>query len=848
MRDSDGNLIDDHLLITGKTLPPSLPQPLLRRNRLETILNDAWERKLTLLTAPPGYGKTTLLQVWAARQKHPVGWLRLDERDVMPRRCITYLAQAIPNMPDELRSKYMKWSIGNEPMNDNEMEKIAAEWMTCMEQYDRPVLLIVDAAEHLSHRSVIFLFQLLLDYGPEHLHILIAGRHVPTLSASGNIGRIGVRQLKLSEAELAEYARRSIGLRVDEHFARELAERAGGWFAAIQAYLPYTQEQKHLEDVQIHKRVLHQLSPYFHVSGSRQIPDHALLSLSMVKPRHLSQFIRIADLSVEQLTSLAAEWPFFSPHPDQPDDDILHPLFAQWLRHHLPITSASEYTKLKRQLALQLEAEGCYTDAIEYALDAGDLDLFANMVNLHNEKLLRRSFESLLTQLGRLSESQLIQYPTLAFFYAWSLIHIRRFVDAERVADLLESAITSRDDIRFHDTKDLMIGYLAGLRSMIHISRGETALGLFYTKKAFNELHQGGKPFRQSLYFEPGTASLLKAEYGHYGMVYPVMATYRYLEKRWGKRDLGYAVILVLLGQCYYEINRLDKAESYLQDGLRLSVELDFADTYIPAELAWARLKWKTGEKSAAYSALQEAREQMIRMGDKHRIAIIDACETELLIAQGNAKQVRRWLLRADDIVHNVNLTRMYEAIVLIRAYSLLGRWLEAKMLGERVLQLAERYKLTCYLIEVNYLLANISHNQGDIEQAMRWLHRALSLAHQYRYLNTLIDEGAALSPLLRQYLEEHRSSKANVRQYAERLLQQLDDAKSDVAHEVSPMSALTSQEKRVYHYLMQGFDNRTIATELSISSETIKRHCRHLYRKLGVRNRQELIERSLNG
>src|SRR5690606_25969655 len=116
-------------------------------------------------------------------------------------------------------------------------------------------------------------------------------------------------------------------------------------------------------------------------------------------------------------------------------------------------------------------------------------------------------------------ENTLRRHSGLVFMNGWALIHARRFGAAEQMADILEKEIAHEKSTNHTEMGDPLVGYLASLRSMIHFSRGETDLGAVYMKQSYEQLKDGGALFRRALYFSPYTASLFKAEYGHYGIL-----------------------------------------------------------------------------------------------------------------------------------------------------------------------------------------------------------------------------------------------------------------------------------------------------------------------------------------
>lgn len=161
---------------------------------------------------------------------------------------------------------------------------------------------------------------------------------------------------------------------------------------------------------------------------------------------------------------------------------------------------------------------------------------------------------------------------------------------------------------------------------------------------------------------------------------------------------------------------------------------------------------------------------------------------------------------------------------------------------------MAESGSLACFIVEVNVILAQIYRRQGRHDRSLEKLNRAMEVAHAQRYVRTLADEGEALVPLLRDYVEKYpKNGSAALLKYAKRMLALLPQEGMQEDDGLPASASLTPQEKRVLQFLMEGADNRNISTAMSISMETVKRHCRHIYRKLGLRNRKQVVEQFAN-
>ena len=837
----------------------SLPAPLarpFRRERLHQRLQASWERKLTVLAAPTGYGKTSLLRMWTAEQSHPVGWLRLDASDNELRRFLLYFIRACPLPPGgEGADAYAEWLRNAEPDRlAADLEAFAAQWIGELERNEAPFMIVLDSFEAIRHPDILRFLTLFLRFGPLQMHLVLAGRAVPGIAhprqEEGGTALIPAEELALTDAELAAYVHSQCAARLSRPELAELAARAQGWFVGANAYLPLVREHRRIGgDPACHSRAEQDTAAYFR----SLLTDAEQPLLARTLGRLAAADGPIDDALANALTAdidaaptpagLARQGWFLFPLPDDLGRWAFHPMFASYLRRELRAAEPQVYTALQRINAEHAEREDRYIRAAEYALAGGERELAADLLLRYTHEVLREG--RMIPLLERFTEDELQARPALLFLYAHSLIYARRIHAAEHAVERLAAILADAPNTVLPSTGEPLAGYCSALRSMIHFSRGETEAGLAYMEQTARELKGPGRLHRHSLYFHPYTASLLRGKLAHYGVLRSALATFEYCLPRWGLRDTSYAVIRIGLGECLYEQGRLEPAEEHLRQGLALGLDLNDPGLFVPAYLAWAQLKWRQGEKEAAWTALREARSQLVRRELGARLPVVDACEVKLRIREQDARRVRAWL-RVSPLAEASSIPgdRMYEAFALLRAYLFLGKLAEALALAEKLLHFALETNHPRDLIEVHLLGALICRRQGNVERALDKLDKALSHALAQGYVQMIADEGAALAELLKQYRKSSRAKENTaLAKFADSLLKTVPkDEWPDSGPDPAISAALTRQEKRVFQLLVAGASNRAIADSLSISVETVKKHCRHLYRKLGVVNRKQAV------
>jgi LuxR family maltose regulon positive regulatory protein len=850
------NPLADLNLFRAKLMPSkTIHQPYIRE-RLHIRLNHAWQRTITVIHAPSGYGKTVLLKSWADSQLQPIGWLRLDSEDNELRRFMFYFLHALPIPSNEELHDWSEWIRRSDSEDlSPELESLAAECVASLEQLEQPHMMILDNFESIRNPDIIrFLILFFRNVSP-HLHTILSGRHItdfgPAMYEDGEETSITTEQLILTDEELQLYIRNRTSFDMTSVEVNDLQQHTQGWFVGVNAYVPLIGKYGYLfGETHFHSSVEYDIAAFFrslfhaenrsellqtliHVSAARQLTEGLAKRLTEdVSPR-----ITLEELSREG-------W-FLFPLHQQPGSYVFHPMFNAYLLKEFQQSSGELYAAITLKCIVHAEQSHEYIQAVEYALDAGLRDHAAELLLRYAPELMRNS--DLNTYLARFTKEELTKYPGLAIMFADSLIHARQIHRAEQVLSLLDAIVADNPQVTFTPTNEPLNGYLTALHSMIHFSKRETELGLIYMQKTAELLGGPGQLHRHSLYFHPHTASLLRGKYGHYGVLESAIATCEFGLPRWGRKDTSYAVMLICLGESRYEQGRMDEAESYLLEGLKLSLDLDIPGLFVPAYVAWALLKYGKGEKEAAWATLQQARNQLIHRNLDEQLAVINACEAKLRMKEEDIRHVRKWMQTASVrslISSSPSQERIFEAFIILRAYIFIGNTSEALLLGESLLQAALRVNHPRDLIESHLLLAQIYHRQGKTDNAVEKIMLAASEAHAQGYIHLISDEGAALVDLLTASRKRYRlQGNLELDQFVAKLLRVMPKKGGTTSTSLVPNVALTRQEQRIFQLLIEGASNRTIADVLAITLETAKRHCRHVYHKLGVANRKQVIQ-----
>lgn len=401
-------------LLEAKVLAPALPAAYVSRSSLLQHLDGLLERRLTVLQAPAGFGKTTALaEIVHDRKKRGVvvGWMALDADD-MPHLFGSYLAYSFERAGLELGplSAHDAWASSEAV---HQMGMLAR----AIEQHEAPCLLVLDEVDNLPSRTV-RLVDLLVRRAPRNLHIALACRTNPGLELSkyvldGGALVLGAEALRFSRADIARF----LGGAVSRGELAAIEERTAGWPVALRVHRNargaarvglLSADAAQLTEGYIGMSVLRGLSPE---------DRDCLFDLSVfdwVDADLVDEVLGSSDarLRVVSLSTLNGLLPRVDP------DGVvrrLHPLVRNYCLKQLAVQNPDRKRSLHRRIALQLARRGQLTPSWRHASEAGDSRLVGELIERHGAfRLWLREGVTRLISAGRFLTPEIVErYPRL---------------------------------------------------------------------------------------------------------------------------------------------------------------------------------------------------------------------------------------------------------------------------------------------------------------------------------------------------------------------------------------------------------------------------------------------------
>ena len=863
------------LLRTKITLPPSRVH-LVARRRLLDRLHQGLARPLTVVAAPAGFGKTTLVVDWL-RELAPaaaVAWISLDEDDAETSHFLYYLVAALQAVEPAVGRAPISLlgSLGMPAPKD-----LVALLLNEIGDSDKQIVLALDDYHLVGNPQINAAVEFLVERMPEKLHLVLVARDQPDLPiarwrALDRVNEFGLDDLRFSFDESAQFLKNTMGLELDGDTVRALGDRTEGWVAGLQMAALSRQQPirvNRAEDMDQRATSFSGEHRYVidYLAGEvlrRQSDDvRSFLTKTGVLERlsaPLCDAITGRNDSKVVLPRLEQANMFLVPLDDGRQWYRYHQLFADFLRSRL---NPAERRDLLQKASAWHEASGYGSEAIKYALAAEDVPatirLFRTLVE---DALGRGDMPTLLGWLDAIPDKTLREHSDLLAYKSW-LLYLRGLTYEAQEYPAPPNPAEAGADV-----SQAQRGMWYAFHSYLALNWGDPRDAIEPAKRALDALGTSGSFFRvfaksllgqaQALCGDRNAAIdtlneayALGRKLGNHlmsldalGHLTPLMiargelreaivrckeAASKYVDSAGEPLPLA-GFVHISLGILFYETNDLDTARKYLETGIALCQQLGMIFPTMMGQRALARLQFATGDRESAWNTLAEARDIAERPESPRRKRSVAVLTAELQLREGNVGEAARTVGASHELKGS---TTEYEALTFARlliaqhhpslAESQLAKLDDAAVADRRDGSLAA----------IRVLQALCKRAQGHHSAALRLLESAVSLAASRGYRRIFLDEGIGLSTML-----------AQVRHVAPEFVSALLDALPQEAETMAPAlpEPLSKSEREILRLLNVGATNQEIADKLGTTIGTTKWHLNQIFGKLQVRNRTGAI------
>jgi LuxR family maltose regulon positive regulatory protein len=874
-------------ILATKLYLPRLRPNVVSRHRLIERLNEGLHRKLTLISAPAGFGKTTLVSAWVEGIERPTAWLSLDEGENDPTRFLTYLVAALQTIEATIGEGVLRALQSPQPPPP---EAILTSLLNDLTTRRDPFILVLDDYHVIEDKAVDQALIYLINHLPPHMHLVIATRedpHLPLsrLRARDQLTELRAADLRFTPTEAAAFLNQVMGLTLSAQDVAALERRTEGWIAGLQfAALALKGHQDPTRFITSFTGSHHFVLDYLleEVLGLQDAPIQTFLLRTSILDRMCGPLCDAVVLDPSLSGQATLEYLehanlFLIPLDNERQWYRYHHLFAQLLRKLLQsttISSRSEERKLiaelHRRASVWYEENGLELEAFQHAVAAHDIDRAAHLVEGKEMSLhFLGATASMLSWLQSLTTAELDARPSLWVVYASAVLFVGQNTGVEQKLQAAEAALQGTEpDER---TRDL-VGRIASMRATLAVMQHDVATIIAQSRRALEFLHPNNLPMRTATTWTLGYAYQLQGERAAASQaytdvialgksfgdsIYTLAATVSLGQVQETNNQLSLATrtyqrVLELAGdpplliaceahlglaRILYQWNDLEAAEQHGQQCIQLTQQIESIDTFVSYAVFLARLKLARGDVPGAAAILDEAEAFVRQHHFVHRMPEVAAEQVLLLLHQGHLAAAAH-LAQTHELP--ISQARVHlaqgETSAALAALESWRRRVEAKGWKDEQLK-------------VMVLQALALEAQGDKDQAVLLLSDALTRAVPGGFIRLFVDEGRPMAQLLSQV-----KARGMMPDYVGKLLVAFDAA-ADVHKSEGPsypslpaqplIDPLSRREVEVLQLIAQGLSNQEISERLVLALETVKGHNKKIFGKLQVQRRTEAVARA---
>lgn len=703
-------------LLKTKLYIPQIKPVRVSRHRLLSRLEEIGSHKVFLISAPAGFGKTSLLAEWAVLTENLVGWLSLDAGDNDPSCFLTYLCAALESASEGVSANALALLESPHPLNP---PSIINALLNDVEKVDSPVVLVLDDYQFLTAQLVHETLAYLLEHATQNLHLVIASRSDPPiplsrLRAHQELLEIRTADLRFTLEEAVQFFNQVMRLDISVEDIQSLEARTEGWIAGLQmAALSLQGNPDRARFIQT-------------FSGSqRYILDYLIEEVLNRQPEPIQQFLlktsvleRLCDSLCEAVIGeqgigdrgaggSSSSTPYSLPHTPSNTQAVLEylektnlflvPLDGErrWYRYHHLFADllASQLQRLQPQLLPELHARaslwyeenGQVEQAIEHALANKDFERVANLIERNEQSLtIQVNFSKLQNWINRIPEEMVLRRPWIGITQGWIWIVAGKLAKLGSWMDLVEQNLqcSQQDDYSESQRRD-MAAEIASIRAYIAFFRGD--------------LNQTIELAGQALQFcSP-------------------------------KNDGLRVRILQQMGESYLVLQDLAKADECFQQVIGLGVRIQDFQSTTTASIRFYKTLKLLGKLNEAEEMLNLV---MRALSDSGRAQTPVAAKPELCL--GDLLRVRGQMEAAQKLLdqglsHSRQYNIPYDTVLALtfktRLLYTLGKWDEALLLLEEAVPLLESYSAPPAITDTWALQrASVWMKKGDVGRVEGWI------------------------------------------------------------------------------------------------------------------------------
>lgn len=882
-------------ILTTKVSIPPLRTDLVHRPHIIEHLNNSSRGKLTMVSAPAGFGKTTAIVEWLNSVDRPKTWITLEQSDNEVSRFLAYLISAFQTLDESFKRIQISTPLIPQAPSDN---AILSELINAIAAYQGNPILVLDDYHHIENQEVHDLVNYFLKHQPPNLHIVIASRYDPPLQisllrAQGQMIEIRSEELRFTKQEISKLLNEILALGLESENIDMLVERTEGWIASLQLLALSLQGRADKGDF---------VASFS--GGHHYLVDYLVDEILVNQPEEIQTFLYRTSIfdrfcaplcdavmggvnSRKLLRKLEKSNLLLIPLDNERVWYRYHHLFADCLKQRINENQPEILPELHRKAGEWFKGEGLFEEAIIHGIQAEDYDFVVDLIEEYADVFLWHGDHATLQRwLSTIPEHKFKSRPLLSISFAITDLMAGRSEEIEKKLLVAETALES---ITLKSDKKELQGIIAAIRaSSAFLISGNVSDTIKFSQQALKLLPENNATWRTVVALDSGDAHTLSgnleaAEHdyhqaaasskrGEHVFLYRVSSAKlanNFLARghlkagaetiqqaieftdTWGMLETPRTPLLfTILADIQCEWNQLTEALKNINKGIAQSEE---ANNLLAA--AWghrtlAKILFSSGELAAANKAIGKL-ESLARRTKlpSYILTSLLTWKVRIEIAKSGADKSRLELAErllqeqefslTDDKFSYDSYLRQFSQVRLLIAQQ---KFTEAIRNIDRLMEITEAWGYTNGLIELLILKSLTFYLQNEKAQAIAVLEDALSKAEPEGYVRLFVDEGEPIAALLQRIRD-----KGIFLDYIDSLLAAFKETGGiePLQLQQTLIEQLSKRELEILNLLSTELSVPDIADQLMVSANTVRTHTRNIYAKLEVHNRRSAVRRA---
>jgi LuxR family maltose regulon positive regulatory protein len=880
-------------LISTKIYKPFTQPNIVIRERLLEMLNCGLKRKLTLIAAPAGFGKTTLLTEWSSTINLPSAWVSLDSGDNDPKRFLSYCLSALKTLQPEFGENTLSIINSAQVTNAetiittfiNEINSDLKESVLILEDYH-----LVDSP--LVHNAIIFL----LEHLPLNIHLYIACRHDPPFPLSKmrlrkQLCEIREADLRFTKEEAKIFFKKTMNLDLTDEEISVLEEKTEGWIASLQLAALAMQGRKDIHKFikdfsGSHNYIVEYLTEEVLIHLDTNLQEFLLYTSILEKfSSPLCDAVIGGSESQHILDYLDKSKLFLVPLDEHKKWFRYHHLFSDLLKFRLDQLFPDIIDTLHNRASIWYEKNELTEEAINHSLLAGNIERAADLIDAASIRaLVKGEFTTIKNWSEKIDPVVLSTRPFILLSLAWIntilseldkavplLAKVENIINKEqnnfdihRITDLrghvalmksyqhhpyftgkpedifkqreliLEAKKHLRkDDPTLQSTVDLLLAW-----TYILSGNWEEGRIIFENAERNGETSENHIVSLSAVLYQSTTLIIQGKLNAAYSLCFK--GAEKYLQK-YGDSFLPLGLVYSGLGQIFYSQNKLKEAEFYLNKSLIISEMMGNWTLFFTTINQLKLIKQILKDTKSLKDLISREEEALLKSLPYFKDITIEFNRVKFWLMKNNFKLAVKWMNDFNTSPLKDTAYFSYGFILCARILIETGEYFKALTTLIRVEEKFQENGAAGWLLEIYILKAVIFEKEGETERSIFEIKKALVIAEQEGFTRIFINEGELMAEILTNVIKISSKDKSINNNFISGIIREINS--QQINKEDYTEENLSDRELEVLRLLAAGYSNKAIADKLFVAVGTVKKHTHTIYQKMNVDSRTKAVQ-----